>query len=78
MLATPRSPSVISKVQPLQLVILVQQISNHLLAKSKRRVVVDQRHGPEFFNLRVVMQIELIADHGARSTAMLWRSSKRI
>jgi hypothetical protein len=39
-------------------VILVQQISNHLLAKSKRRGVVDQRHGPEFFNLRVVMQIE--------------------
>ena len=25
-------------------VILVQQISNHLLAKSKRRIVVDQRH----------------------------------
>jgi hypothetical protein len=50
-------------------VILVQQISNHLLAKSKRRIVVDQRHGPEFFNLRVVMQIEQIAAHSASSKA---------
>src|SRR5260370_36703667 len=50
-------------------VIVVQQISNHLLAKSKRRIVVDQHHASEFFNPRVIMQIELIANHGASSKA---------
>jgi hypothetical protein len=59
-------------------VILVQQISNHLLAKSKRRIVVDQRHGPEFFSQRVVMQIEQIGDDGANSKANALTFTERI